>query len=121
MTEGRILGRDAPPHIPAATLFQLRLVRSGSVLRTQSRVLHAATRCDKDQILLNKIDLFLSGFKLQGEATSKLLTGANVKLHINNLGIVVELYACLLQIGHHGQDHGFVLIVTGKAESLEVG
>ena len=109
------------PHIPSAALFQLRLVRSGSVLRTQSRVLHAATRCDKDQILLHEIDLLLSAFKLQGEAAGKFLASANVKVHINDLGIVVELYACLLQIGHHGQNHRFVLIVTGKAESLEVG
>ena len=33
----------------------------------------------------------------------------------------MELHPRLLQIGHHGQDHGLVLVVPGEAQGAEVG
>ena len=44
-----------------------------------------------------------------------------VELHIGHLHAEVDLHAEALQILHHGQYHGLILVVLGEAQSREVG
>ena len=44
-----------------------------------------------------------------------------VELHIGHLHTEVDLHAEALQILHHGQYHGLILVVLGEAQSREVG
>ena len=37
------------------------------------------------------------------------------------MGVVLEVHTGLLQIAHHGKDHGLVLVVAGETQGAEVG
>ena len=123
MAEGRILGGDLAPHVPAAAFLQLGVVGRGSILAAQGGVLHAAAVGDEDQIVLCEVD---GAASRRSRCTSMRLASlwpgsaqSNSTLH--DLDAVVELDVVALQVLHHGQDHGLILVVLGEAQGGEVG
>ena len=43
-----------------------------------------------------------------------------IKDNVGNLGIELELYACVLQVFLHRKDQGFILIVFGEFQCTEI-
>ena len=122
MTEIGILRGDLAPHIPAAALPQLGVVGGGLVLAAHGGVLHAAAVGDEHQIVLRQVDGVLLAAAQHVDALGQLAGGVSaVKFHVAHLHAVVELHAVALQILHHGQDHGLILVVLGEAQGGEVG
>ena len=122
MAEGRVLGGDLAPHVPAAAFLQLGIVGCGSILASQGGVLHAAAVGDEDEIVLREVDGALPAILDDLDALCQLVVGVGaVELHVADLDAVVELDVVALQILYHGQDHGLILVVLGEAQGGEVG
>ena len=121
MAEGGILSGDLAPHIPAAALLDLGVVGGGCVLAAHGGVLYAAAVGDEHQIVLRQVDGLVLAVPDDVDALGHLPMGGAVKLHVGHLHAEVELDAEALQILHHGQDHGLILVVFGKAQGGEVG
>ena len=122
MAEGRILSGDLAPHIPAAALFQFGVVGGGLVLTAHGGVLHAAAVGDEHQIVLRQVDAAGLTVLDDVDALGQLVLRVRaVELHVGDLHAVVELDIVALQILHHGQNHGLILVVLGEAQGGEVG
>ena len=122
MAKGRVLCGDLAPHIPAAAGLQLGVVGGGLVLTAHGGVLHAAAVGDEHQIVLRQVDgaglVVLDDIDALGQLVGGI--GA-VELHVGDLHAVMKPDVVALQILHHGQDHGLVLVVLGEAQGGEVG
>ena len=57
----------------------------------------------------------------QLHAPGSLFAVADVKVHVHHLGVEVELGPVILQVLYHGQDHGLILVIPGKAEGPQIG
>ena len=122
MAKGRVLCGDLAPHIPAAAGLQLGVVGGGLILTAHGGVLHAAAVGDEHQIVLRQVDGAGLVVLDDIDALGQLVLGVRaVELHVGDLHAVMEPDVVALQILHHGQDHGLVLVVLGEAQGGEVG
>ena len=58
---------------------------------------------------------------LHNHAACLLALAIDIKFHVHDLGLIVELHAVVLQVSDHGQDDRFILVVAGKAQGGEIG
>ena len=122
MAEGRVLGGDLAPHVPAAARLDLGVVGGRGVLAAHGGILHAAAVGDEYQVVLRQVDGALFAVLDDVDALGQLVGGVGaVELHVGHLHAEVELDAVALQILHHGQYHGLILVVLGEAQGGEVG
>ena len=122
MTEGRILRGDLAPHIPAAALFELGVVRGGLVLAAHGGVFDAAAVGDEDEVVFREVDGLLLAVADDVDALSQLVLGVRaVEFDICDLHAVVELNVVALKVLDHREDHGLVLVVLREAQRREVG
>ena len=121
MAERRILCRDLAPHIPAAALADGLVEGRGLILAAVGGVLDAAAVRDENKVVVRQVDGILPALALQNDAACRLAAVPDVKLHIDDLRVVLEVHTVLLQIMHHRQDHGLVLIVAREAQSRKIG
>ena len=120
MTEGRILCSNSAPHIPATTRLDFVVVWCHGVLGTHGGVLHAATVGNEHQVVFRQVNKLTFALKQQLNTLCLLFTRLDVELHIDHLGVIVELDTEAFQILDHWQNHRFVLVITGEPQSLEV-
>ena len=120
MTEGRILCSNSAPHIPATAGLDFGVEGCHGVLGTHGGVLHAATVGNEHQIVFRQVNKLMFALRQQLNTLCLLFTGLDVELHIDHLGVIVELDTEAFQILDHGQNHRFVLVITGEPQSLEV-
>ena len=122
MTEGRILRGDLAPHIPAAALFELGVVRGGLVLAAHGGVFDAAAVRDENEVVLGEVDGLLLAVADDVDALSQLVLGVRaVELDVCDLHAVVELDVVALEVLDHREDHGLVLVILREAQRREVG
>ncbi len=120
MTERRILCRDLTPHIPAAAFFDFLVESSRFILTADRRIFHAAAVRDEHQIVFCQVDGIFLALCDEIDTRCPFLASATVEFHIDDLNAVVELHAEALEVLHHRQDHGFILIIFGETQSCEV-
>ena len=122
MTEGRILRGDLAPHIPAAALFELGVVRGGLVLAAHGGVFDAAAVRDEDEVVFREVDGLLLAVADDVDALSQLVLGVRaVELDVCDLHAVVELDVVALEVLDHREDHGLVLVILREAQRREIG
>ena len=120
VTEGGILCGDLLPQIPAVAGLDGGVEAGSLILCTHGAAFHAAAVGDEQQIVLGQVDVGGLALVLHGDRACQLAALLDVKLHIRDLGVVVELHAKAFQIVHHRQDDGLVLVIAGKAQSGKV-
>ena len=122
MAKGGVLDRDAPPHIPAAAFLDFRAKIGGHILAAHGGVLNAAAIGDENKIVIRQHDEILLVVAQHFDGSGVLAAiRFDVKFHIDHFRAVMELHIMAFQVTHHGQDHGFILIILGKAQGLEIG
>ena len=57
---------------------------------------------------------------LHNHAACLLALAIDIKFHVHDLGLIVELHAVVLQVSDHGQDDGLILVVAGKTQGSEI-
>ena len=79
---------------------------------------HRAVGVALEMRLLDALDGVLPGTGYGALGSSAAADGKADVLHLR---VEVELHARLLKVGHHGQNHGLVLVVAREAQRGEVG
>ena len=120
MAESGILCSDLFPQIPAVARLDGGVKACSLVLRTHGAALHTATVGDEQQIVLGQVDGAGLPRMLHDHAACLLALAIDIKFHVHDLGLIVELHAVILQVSDHGQDDGLVLVVAGKTQGGEI-
>ena len=120
MAERSVLRGNLLPQIPAVAGLQFRVKGRGSVLAAVGAAFDAAAVGDEQQVVFGQVDHVGLPIMLHGDGGRLLARGGNVEANVRDLGGIVELHAVLLQVLLHRQDDGFVLVIAGEAQCLEV-
>ena len=120
MSEGRILSCDIFPQRPYTTGTDLCITVWCVVLVTVDRALCTASVSDENIIILCKKDTLLHIFYLAFDSSGDLFAILEIKDHVCDLSIKLEVNTCILQIFFHGKDQGFVLVVLGEFQGAEI-
>ena len=118
--EGRVLGSDVPPQLPAAP-HRLSEELRGAVVAAQRGVLRAGAVCDEHQVVLSELPDLLPALPDPHQLLCHLSARGDVEDHVGDLRVILKLHIVLLQVVHHGQDQGLILVVLGKFQGREVG
>lgn len=105
------------PGAPAAVIGQVGVHDSRFVLGAKGGVFHQTANGQKQQVLFRQGNYFGFAVVAQSQAFGQLFVFTDDKLHVIHFGTVMELDAFAFQILHHGKNHGFILVVFGKAQS----
>ena len=90
------------------------------VLVAVDRTLCTASVSDENIIILCKKDTLLHTFYLALDSSGDLFAILEIKDHVCDLSIKLEVNTCILQIFFHGKDQGFVLVVLGELQGTEI-
>ena len=120
MSKGTVLFGDLTPQIKGAAGTDLFDILTGFVLSANGRVFHVTSVCDKQIIIFSQIQKILMTIREKLHTFCNLLSVMNIKTNIHDLRIEMELYALSFQILNHGKDHGFILVILGKAQCTQI-
>ena len=120
MAKGRVLRGDLPPKIEGSARLDLRPVFAGFVLAANGGVFHIAAVGDEQIVVLGQIQPPRLIVRQQLHAPGHLSAIGDLKAHIHDLCVEVELCAMIFQVLYHRKDHGFVLVVLGESERTKI-
>ena len=120
MAEAGVLGGDLAPQIPAAAFFQIKLEGGNGGLAANGGVFDTAAVGDEHQVVLGQVNALFVAVAQSINAGGLLFAVGAVKGNVCHLDAVMELHAIAFQVLDHGQDHGFILVVAGKAQGGEI-
>ena len=121
MPEGRILRGDFAPQVERPTGPDIIDILAGLVLPTNGGVLHVAAVGNEEIIVLCQIQELLAAIRKKFHTPCDLFPAVNVKAHIHDLGVEMEVYAVALQVLDYGEDHGLILVILCEAQGPQVG
>jgi len=90
------------------------------VLVAVDRTLCTASVSDKNIIIFSKKNALFHTFYLTFNGGGDLFAILEIKDHVCDLGIKLEVNTCILQIFFHRKDQGFILIVLGELQGTEI-
>ena len=90
------------------------------VLVAVDRTLCTASVSDKNIIIFSKKNALFHTFYLTFNGGGDLFAILEIKDHVCDLGIKLEVNTCILQIFFHRKDQGFILIVFRKFQGTEI-
>ena len=120
MAEAGVLGGDLAPQIPAAAFLQIKLEGGNGGLAANGGVFDTAAVGDEHQVVLGQVNALFVAVAQSINAGGLLFAVGAVKGNVGHLDAVMELHAIAFQVLDHGQDHGFILVVAGKAQGGEI-
>ena len=120
MSEGRILSRDIFPEGPYAAGTDFCIAVWCMVLVTVDGALRTASVCDENVIVLCEKNALFHAFYPALDGRGNLFAILEIKDHVCDLSIKLEVNTCILQIFFHRKDQGFVLVVFGEFQGTEI-
>ena len=120
MSEGRILGCDIFPQGPYAAGADFCVTVWSMILVAIDGAFCTASVCDKNIIIFSKKNALFHTFYLTFNGGGDLFAILEIKDHVCDLGIKLEVNTCILQIFFHRKDQGFILIVLGELQGTEI-
>ena len=120
IAECGVLCSDLLPQVPAVARLDGGIKACCLVLCAHRAAFHAAAVGDEQQIIFGQVNGADLTCVLHNHAACLLALAIDIKFHVHDLGLIVELHAVVLQVSDHGQDDRFILVVAGKAQGGEI-